>query len=60
MFQITSGLSWSRLVRSSAALLSAKSNARSTWKHSCASLQIGMGFLDDDAGLGKALGGLAR
>ena len=41
MFQITSGLSWSRLVRSSAALLSAKSKARSTWKHSCASRRSG-------------------
>ena len=41
MFQITSGLSRSRLVRNSAALLIAKSNARSTWKHSCASRRSG-------------------
>ena len=55
MFQITSGLSRSRLERSSAALESAKSNARSTWKHSWASRRSGMGFLDNGAGLCETL-----
>ena len=55
MFQITSGFSRSRLVRSSAALESAKSNARSTWKHSCASRKSGWASSTISAGLREAL-----
>ena len=59
MFQITSGLSWSRLVRSSAALLIAKSKARSTWKHSCASLRSGCASSTMAPASAKRCGGLA-
>ena len=59
MFQITSGLSRSRLVRSSAALLQREVERAQHVEAFMRLAQIGMGFLDDGAGFGKALRGLA-
>ena len=59
MFQIISGLSRSRLRAQQRRLGDAKSNARSTWKHSCASRRSGCASSTIDAGVRKALRGLA-
>ena len=53
MFQITSGLSRSRLLRSSAALLMAKSKRAQHVEAFMRLAQIRMRFLDDRAGLGE-------